>query len=77
LFALILTTHLTGLAMFCCMPTTLSSGVTLTQLVGGNTALALAMTAISNLLGIMIVSKALLLVCLLNHLPALLITNNL
>ena len=30
---LILTTtmHLTGLAMFCCMPTTLSSGVTLTQ----------------------------------------------
>lgn len=45
--------------MFCCMPTTLSSGVTLTQLVGGNTALALAMTAISNLLGIMIVPLSL------------------
>ncbi|KAL5212737.1 hypothetical protein ABZP36_023584 [Zizania latifolia] len=50
---------ITGLAMFCCMPTTLSSGVTLTQLVGGNTALALAMTAISNLLGIMIVPLSL------------------
>ncbi|AQK71497.1 putative sodium/metabolite cotransporter BASS4 chloroplastic [Zea mays] len=52
--------HLTGLAMFCCMPTTLSSGVTLTQLVGGNSALALAMTVASNLLGIIIVSKILL-----------------
>ncbi|KAF0934227.1 hypothetical protein E2562_023591 [Oryza meyeriana var. granulata] len=50
---------ITGLAMFCCMPTTLSSGVTLTQLVGGNTALALAMTVISNLLGIMIVPLSL------------------
>ncbi|XP_031501105.1 probable sodium/metabolite cotransporter BASS4, chloroplastic isoform X2 [Nymphaea colorata] len=45
----------TGLAIFCCMPTTLSSGVALTQLVGGNSALALAMTVISNLMGIMIV----------------------
>uniref|UniRef100_A0A804PIT7 Sodium/metabolite cotransporter BASS4 chloroplastic n=1 Tax=Zea mays TaxID=4577 RepID=A0A804PIT7_MAIZE len=45
---------ITGLAMFCCMPTTLSSGVTLTQLVGGNSALALAMTVASNLLGIII-----------------------
>ncbi|KAF3787317.1 putative sodium/metabolite cotransporter [Nymphaea thermarum] len=45
----------TGLAIFCCMPTTLSSGVALTQLVGGNSALALAMTVISNLIGIMIV----------------------
>ncbi|XP_008784001.1 probable sodium/metabolite cotransporter BASS4, chloroplastic isoform X1 [Phoenix dactylifera] len=45
----------TGLAIFCCMPTTLSSGVTLTRLAGGNAALALAMTVISNLLGIMIV----------------------
>ncbi|KAG0490700.1 hypothetical protein HPP92_007563 [Vanilla planifolia] len=45
----------TGLAIFCCMPTTLSSGVALTQLVGGNSALALAMTVVSNLLGIMIV----------------------
>ncbi|KAK9153698.1 hypothetical protein Sjap_001178 [Stephania japonica] len=45
----------TGLAIFTCMPTTLSSGVALTQLVGGNTALALAMTVVSNLLGILIV----------------------
>ncbi|KAJ6727422.1 SODIUM/METABOLITE COTRANSPORTER BASS4 CHLOROPLASTIC-RELATED [Salix purpurea] len=45
----------TGLAIFCCMPTTLSSGVALTQLAGGNSALALAMTVISNLLGILIV----------------------
>lgn len=41
----------TGLGIFCCMPTTLSSGVALTQLVGGNSALALAMTVISNFLG--------------------------
>ncbi|KDO47069.1 hypothetical protein CISIN_1g023071mg [Citrus sinensis] len=46
----------TGLALFSCMPTTLSSGVALTHLAGGNSALALAMTIISNLLGIMIVS---------------------
>lgn len=45
----------TGLAIFSCMPTTLSSGVALTRLIGGNSALALAMTVISNLLGILIV----------------------
>ncbi|XP_010271688.1 PREDICTED: probable sodium/metabolite cotransporter BASS4, chloroplastic [Nelumbo nucifera] len=45
----------TGLAIFSCMPTTLSSGVALTQLVGGNSPLALAMTVVSNLLGILIV----------------------
>ncbi|XP_076926729.1 putative sodium/metabolite cotransporter BASS4, chloroplastic [Bidens hawaiensis] len=45
----------TGLALFCCMPTTLSSGVALTRLAGGNSALALAMTVISNLLGILFV----------------------
>lgn len=45
----------TGLALFSCMPTTLSSGVALTQLAGGNSALALAMTVISNLLGILLV----------------------
>ncbi|KAG7947576.1 hypothetical protein I3843_14G102000 [Carya illinoinensis] len=45
----------TGLAIFSCMPTTLSSGVALTQLVGGNSALALAMTVISNLLAILTV----------------------
>ncbi|KAL3332083.1 hypothetical protein AABB24_032609 [Solanum stoloniferum] len=44
----------TGLAIFSCMPTTLSSGVALTRLAGGNSALALAMTLISNLLGILI-----------------------
>ncbi|GMY15825.1 probable sodium/metabolite cotransporter BASS4, chloroplastic isoform X1 [Fagus crenata] len=45
----------TGLALFSCMPTTLSSGVALTQLVSGNSALALAMTVMSNLLGILTV----------------------
>ncbi|KAI4311775.1 hypothetical protein MLD38_036643 [Melastoma candidum] len=45
----------TGLAMFNCMPTTLSSGVALTQLAGGNSALALAMTVPSNMLGILII----------------------
>ncbi|KAM4084283.1 hypothetical protein ACJW30_08G121800 [Castanea mollissima] len=43
------------LAIFSCMPTTLSSGVALTQLVDGNSALALAMTVMSNLLGILTV----------------------
>ncbi|XP_010504503.1 PREDICTED: probable sodium/metabolite cotransporter BASS4, chloroplastic isoform X2 [Camelina sativa] len=43
----------TGLAIFCCMPTTLSSGVALTHLAGGNAALALAVTVASNLLGIL------------------------
>ncbi|CAL5222608.1 g5001 [Coccomyxa viridis] len=41
-----------GLAVFCCMPTTLSSGVSLTQAVGGNTALALLLTVGTNLAGI-------------------------
>ncbi|KAK4593357.1 hypothetical protein RGQ29_017464 [Quercus rubra] len=41
--------------MFSCMPTTLSSGVALTHLAGGNSALALAMTVISNMLGILII----------------------
>lgn len=45
----------TGLAIFSCMPTTLSSGVALTQLVDGNSALALALTVMSNLLGILTV----------------------
>ncbi|XP_074290086.1 putative sodium/metabolite cotransporter BASS4, chloroplastic [Silene latifolia] len=45
----------TGLAIFTCMPTSLSSGVSLTQLAKGNFALALAMTVISNLLGILVV----------------------
>ncbi|KAH0937925.1 hypothetical protein HID58_005386 [Brassica napus] len=45
----------TGLGIFCCMPTTLSSGVALTHLAGGNSALALAVTVASNLLGILTV----------------------
>ncbi|KAF7149150.1 hypothetical protein RHSIM_Rhsim03G0099700 [Rhododendron simsii] len=45
----------TGLAIFICMPTTLSSGVALTRLAGGNSALALAMTVVSSLLGILVV----------------------
>jgi len=47
----------TGLGIFCCMPTTLSSGVALTHLAGGNAALALAVTVASNLLGILTVSR--------------------
>ncbi|PNH11225.1 putative sodium/metabolite cotransporter BASS4, chloroplastic [Tetrabaena socialis] len=38
-----------GLLVFCCMPTTLSSGVALTQVLGGSTALALLLTIASNL----------------------------
>ncbi|KAK2973938.1 hypothetical protein RJ640_001406 [Escallonia rubra] len=45
----------TGLAIFSCMPTTLLSGVTLTRIAGGNAALALAMTVMSNMLGIFVV----------------------
>lgn len=43
----------TGLAIFCCVPTTLSSGVSLTQVAGANTALALALTITTNLGGIL------------------------
>nr|GEY03797.1 probable sodium/metabolite cotransporter BASS4, chloroplastic [Tanacetum cinerariifolium] len=45
----------TGLALYNCMPTSISSGVSLAKLAGGNSALALAMTVLSNLLGILIV----------------------
>ncbi|KAI3816869.1 hypothetical protein L1987_10653 [Smallanthus sonchifolius] len=45
----------TGLALYNCMPTAISSGVALTRLAGGNSALALAMTVLSSLLGILIV----------------------
>ncbi|KAG2432615.1 hypothetical protein HXX76_008955 [Chlamydomonas incerta] len=38
-----------GLLVFGCMPTTLSSGVALTQVLGGNTALALLLTISTNL----------------------------
>jgi len=41
-----------GLAVFCCMPTALSSGVAFTQQVGGNVALALLLTVASNMLGV-------------------------
>ncbi|KAI3780250.1 hypothetical protein L2E82_10222 [Cichorium intybus] len=41
----------TGLALFSCMPITLSGGVALTRPAGGNSALALAMTVLSSLLG--------------------------
>lgn len=45
----------TGLSIFSCMPTTLNGGVALTQLVGGNSALALALTVTSVLLGMLTV----------------------
>eukprot|EP00208_Stichococcus_sp_RCC1054_P003830 CAMPEP_0206141098 /NCGR_PEP_ID=MMETSP1473-20131121/11778_1 /ASSEMBLY_ACC=CAM_ASM_001109 /TAXON_ID=1461547 /ORGANISM="Stichococcus sp, Strain RCC1054" /LENGTH=354 /DNA_ID=CAMNT_0053535511 /DNA_START=65 /DNA_END=1125 /DNA_ORIENTATION=+ len=41
-----------GLAVFCCVPTALSSGVTLTTAVGGNTALALLLVIATNVGGI-------------------------
>lgn len=44
-----------GLAIFGCMPTALNGGVALTQLVGGNSALALALTVTSVLLGMLTV----------------------
>lgn len=43
----------TGLALFCCVPTTLTSGVTLVTQAKGNTALALILTVGSNLLGVL------------------------
>ena len=41
-----------GLAVFCCMPTTLSACVAMTLASGGNTAVALLLTVISNMLGV-------------------------
>ncbi|XP_076933996.1 putative sodium/metabolite cotransporter BASS4, chloroplastic [Bidens hawaiensis] len=45
----------TGLALYNSMPTAISSGVALTRLAGGNSTLALAMTVLSSLLGILII----------------------
>ncbi|KAI3734621.1 hypothetical protein L6452_14094 [Arctium lappa] len=45
----------TGLALYNCMPTAISSGVALTRIAGGNSALALVMTVTSSLLGVLIV----------------------
>ena len=41
-----------GLALFCCMPTTLSSGIALTTQARGNVALALLLTVVTNTIGI-------------------------
>ncbi len=41
-----------GLALFCCMPTTLTSGVALTAQARGNVALALLLTVMTNIAGI-------------------------
>ena len=41
-----------GLALFCCMPTTLSSGIALTNQARGNSELALLLTLVTNLAGI-------------------------
>lgn len=41
-----------GLALFCCVPTTLSSGIALTIQAGGNMALALLLTVLTNTLGV-------------------------
>lgn len=42
-----------GLAVFATMPTTLSSAVSLTQMAGGNTAMALLLTVTSNMLSVL------------------------
>ena len=44
-----------GLALFCCMPTTLTSGVALTAQARGNVALALFLTVLTNTAGILTV----------------------
>ena len=44
-----------GLALFCCMPTTLSSGLALTAQARGNVALALLLTVVTNTIGIVTV----------------------
>ena len=44
-----------GLALFCCMPTTLSSGIALTGQARGNVALALLLTLLTNTVGIVTV----------------------
>ena len=48
-----------GLSLFCCMPTTLSSGVALTGQARGNVALALLLTVLTNIGGIITVPFAL------------------
>jgi len=48
-----------GLALFCCMPTTLSSGIALTGQARGNVALALLLTVLTNVGGIFTVPFAL------------------
>ena len=41
-----------GLSLFCCVPTTLTSGVTLVRNAKGNVALALMLTVTTNLIGV-------------------------
>jgi sodium/bile acid cotransporter 7 len=41
-----------GLALFCCMPTTISSGIALTNQARGNVALALLLTVLTNIAGV-------------------------
>ncbi len=48
-----------GLVLFCCMPTTLSSGIALTAQARGNVALALLLTVLTNIVGIFTVPFAL------------------
>lgn len=51
-----------GLALFVCMPTTLSSGIALTTQARGNAALALLLTVVTNLAGIFTIPFVLVLV---------------
>lgn len=42
-----------GLAIFCCVPTTLGVGVALTTSAGGNTSVSLVLTVVTNIIGIL------------------------
>lgn len=47
-----------GLAVMCCVPTTLSTGVVLTGSVGGNVAVALALVLLTNIAGVFTIPYA-------------------
>lgn len=45
-----------GMALFCCVPTTLSSGVTMITQAKGNVSLAILLTSVTNILGVFTMS---------------------
>mmetsp|Transcript_38545 Transcript_38545/g.99609 ORF Transcript_38545/g.99609 Transcript_38545/m.99609 type:complete len:336 (-) Transcript_38545:102-1109(-) len=46
-------TYLQGMALFCAVPTTLSSGVTMVTQAKGNVSLAVLLTSVTNIMGVM------------------------